>query len=273
MTAPPLLEVDRLSVSLGGRAVLHDVSFAVAAGEMVGIAGESGAGKSTLARAILGLTDVFRGSTTGSVRFEGRDFSVLPREEARNLRGRRLAMVFQDAVGALNPVRRVETQIHDVLRAHGGGDRVRERALGLLQSVGFADAERVLRLFPRQLSGGMAQRVVIALAIAHHPALLVADEATSSLDVTTQARVLDLFRRLNRDQGIALVVISHDLVVLGSLCQRLVILKDGRLVEEGPAETVVTRPSHPYTRELVASLPKLAWGAETPCYPEQGTTK
>ena len=256
-----LLEVRDLEITFdahhGMVQAVRGVSFDVGAGETVGIVGESGCGKSVTAMSLLRLVGA-AGSIDGSIQFEGRDVLGMSDEEIRQLRGNRVSMVFQDPMTSLNPELRIGRQLDDVMRAHGRVDRSQRRAaaLELLRSVGIPDAEKRLDDYPHQFSGGMRQRVMIAMALANRPSLIIADEPTTALDVTVQAQILDLMRGLNRSLGTSIVLISHDLRVVSELCERILVFYAGRIVEEGKTAAVFGDPRHPYTRALLRSMPQ-----------------
>jgi oligopeptide/dipeptide ABC transporter ATP-binding protein len=258
-----LLEVRDLAVEFetpaGPVRAVDGVSFDVGAGSALGLVGESGCGKSLTALALLGLTPPRGRIAGGSVRFQGRDLLALPESELRRVRGASLALVFQEPAAALNPVYTVGDQIGEVLRVHGRADRrvARRRAIELLERVGIPDAASRAGAWPHELSGGMKQRVCIAMALACNPALLVADEPTTALDVTIQAQILELLADLRRSEGLAILLISHDLGVVGELCDRVAVMYSGRIVERGPAALLLERPRHPYTRGLLRSRPRL----------------
>jgi oligopeptide/dipeptide ABC transporter ATP-binding protein len=258
-----LLEVRDLVVVFdtptGTVRAVDGVSFDVAAGSALGLVGESGCGKSLTALALLALTPPHGRIAGGSVRFQGRDLLTLPDAELRRVRGSALALVFQEPAAALNPVYTVGDQIGEVLRVHRGADRraAKRAAIGLLERVGIPDAVRRVDAWPHELSGGMKQRVCIAMALACTPALLIADEPTTALDVTIQAQILDLLASLRRDEGLAILLISHDLGVVGELCDQVAVMYSGRIVERGPANVLLERPRHPYTRGLLRSRPRL----------------
>jgi dipeptide transport system ATP-binding protein len=258
----PLLEVDRLTVEFpAGDASLvavDDVSFAVAAGEVVGIVGESGSGKSVTALSVLGLVDEPGHVRAQRLAFSGRDLQRMPARERRALLGGEIAMIFQDPMTSLNPSFTVAFQLMEAIGLHEGGSRRarRARALQLLNDVEIADAERRLDVFPHQLSGGMSQRVMLAMAIACNPRLVIADEPTTALDVTVQAQVLALLLRLQRERGMALVLITHDLGVVAEVAQRVLVMYAGEVVESAAAAELFATPRHPYTEALLASLPE-----------------
>jgi peptide/nickel transport system ATP-binding protein len=262
MTA--LLEVRDLATHFdtrGGIARAVDgVSFSVAAGEIVGLVGESGSGKTVTGFSILGLVDAPGRIVAGSVRLNGRELVGLPAEELRKLRGKQMAMVFQDPSTTLNPVLTIAVQMRLALEAHGdvGRDAARARAAELLARVGIPDPQSRLDAYPHQLSGGMRQRVAIAIALLNRPGLIICDEPTTALDVSIQAQILTEMRALARDFGTALVWISHDLATVSALASRILVMYAGRIVEEGPTADVLRAPRHPYTRGLLDSLPAIA---------------
>jgi oligopeptide transport system ATP-binding protein len=258
----PALVVDDLGVEFraeGGviRAV-DRVSFAVDAGETVAIVGESGSGKTVTALAVMGLVDPPGMITGGRVMLQGRSLLGLAEKDYRDVRGRQLAMVFQDPMTSLNPVLRIGDQVAEAITVH---DRratrraARDRAATMLDRVGIAPASR-LRDYPHQLSGGMRQRVMIAMALVNQPGVVIADEPTTALDVTTQAQILELLGKLQREMGLALVIVTHDLGVVAGLADRVVVMYAGRVVEEGPVGALFTHSGHPYTRALLASVPR-----------------
>ncbi|MFE9424786.1 ABC transporter ATP-binding protein [Kitasatospora sp. NPDC006697] len=255
----PVLEVRDLHVEFGAEPAVSGVSFRLAAGESLGLVGESGSGKSTTALALLRMLPRGGRITGGSILLGGQDLAGLPEPELRALRGRRIAMVFQDPMSALNPVLTIGRQLDEALRAHGSARPAERaaRALELLELVGIPDAAARLRDHPHRFSGGQRQRVMIALALAGEPEVLVADEPTTALDPTVQQQILRLLERINRTTGTALLVISHDLGVISSTCRRVLVLRHGRVVEEGPTAAVLTRPRHGYTGELLAAVPRL----------------
>ena len=265
-TDTPLLALRGLDVTFttpdGEVAAVRGADLTVAAGETVAIVGESGSGKSQLALAILGLVAA-NGRVAGSVRFEDRELIGLPRAELNRLRGRRIAMVFQEPMTALDPLTRVGAQIAAAVRHHQGLGRsaARARSIELLRLVRMPEAEQRVDSYPHELSGGQRQRVVIALAIANDPALLIADEPTTALDVTIQAEILALLADLQKRLGMALLFITHDLGLVRRIAERVVVMQQGRIVEQGPMARVFAAPGHPYTRTLLAAEPK---GRKTP---------
>jgi len=239
---------------------VDDVSFDVAAGEVLGIVGESGSGKSVTALSILGLLPDPPGRiASGSIRFEGREIVGLPRKALQALRGPAIGMVFQEPMTSLNPVFRIGDQIIETIRAHEniGKADARKRAVSLLDRVGIATPERRMDDYPHQLSGGMRQRVMIAIALACSPRLLLADEPTTALDVTIQAQLLDLLRDIQRDTGMAVVIITHNMGVIAEFADRVLVMYAGRVAEQGPVDAVFTTPRHPYTIGLLGSTPRL----------------
>ncbi|QFU92501.1 ABC transporter ATP-binding protein [Amycolatopsis sp. YIM 10] len=258
----PLLSIEDLRAHIGTargtvRAV-DGVSLSVGHGEALGVVGESGSGKSIMVRALLGLLPA-RSGVSGSVRFAGRDLLSLSKRERLDVLGKQIAMVFQDPGRALNPVVRIERQLTESMRRHLGvsAAEARERALGLLREVGVSDPERRLRNYPHELSGGMRQRVMIAIALACEPRLLIADEPTTALDVTIQRQILDLIRRIQQERTMAMMLISHDLAVVAGRTDRVAVLYAGRLAEVGSTKAVFGSPRHRYTEALLAATPSL----------------
>lgn len=256
--AGPILEVEDLRVRIGtSRGVVHavqDVGFTVARGEFLAILGESGCGKSATARAIAGLGYGPRGEISGSIRLDGEDLAAMPDSRRRRYRGSGIAMVFQDALASLNPVQRVGNQIAESLRVGGmSRGQARARVLELLADVGIPDPARRSRAYPHEFSGGMRQRAMIALALARDPAVLVADEPTTALDVTVQAQILELLDKHRRERDMALILISHDLGVVARNADTIVVMYAGRVVEYGAAADVLGSPRHPYTEGLFRS--------------------
>ena len=252
----PVLQV-RLSVDYPQKAgVLLNTAIDVNAGEIVGLVGESGSGKSTLALSILKLLDHTGARVHGSVLLDGAELMPLSEREMRRVRGKQIALIPQAASSALNRALRIGTQLREAWKAHSGVAWSSElsRIKGLLRSCGLPDDDPFLNRYPDQISLGQAQRVLIVMALLHHPTLLIADEPTSALDVHTQREVLDLFKRINREQRMSVLFISHDLSVVAALCQRIAILHDGVIVESGPVSTVLASPMHAYTQKLVAAV-------------------
>ncbi|MGH9348690.1 MAG: ABC transporter ATP-binding protein [Vicinamibacterales bacterium] len=257
----PLLEVEHLSVlfdtAAGPLVAVDDVSFSIAAGETLGLVGESGSGKSVTAYAILRLLRPPGRIAGGRVLFQGRNLLALPEREMREVRGAGISLIFQEPMTALNPVMRVGDQIAEALTVHGKATRsgARASAVELLEAVRISDAERRVRDYPHQLSGGMRQRVMIAIALACRPPLVIADEPTTALDVTIQAQVLDLLRDLKARLNLALLIITHDFGVIAEMADRVAVMYKGRLVEEGPVRQILRGPRHDYTRTLLAAVP------------------
>ena len=258
----PLLDVQHLTVAFEGASPLtavDNVSFQIATGETLGLVGESGSGKSVTAFSILRLLQPPGRITAGRILFEGRDLLALPEREMRGVRGARISLIFQEPMTALNPVMRVGDQIAEALTVHGQAStsEARERAVGLLDAVHIPDAARRVRDYPHQLSGGMRQRVMIAIALACHPALVIADEPTTALDVTIQAQVLDLLRELRAQFNLSLLLITHDFGVIAEIADRVAVMYRGAIVEQGPVRQVLRTPTHDYTRGLLAAVPGL----------------
>ncbi|MBN8897047.1 MAG: ABC transporter ATP-binding protein, partial [Rhodospirillales bacterium] len=276
MTAP-LLQVEDLKVDFSTRngivRALHGIGFTLHAGETLGIVGESGSGKSVTSLAVMRLLDRAGRIAGGRVLFQGRDITRAAPGDLRSLRGAAMSMIFQNPRAALNPIRTVAQQIMDVLRAHRRIDaaEARQQALDLLKAVRIRDPERRMSAYPNELSGGMCQRVMIAMAIACEPALLIADEPTTGLDVTTQKVVMDLLAGLTADRDMAVILITHDLGLAARYCGAIAVMEQGRIVEQGPTETLFRAAQHPYTRRLIAASPTrrstladLAQGAPPP---------
>jgi peptide/nickel transport system ATP-binding protein len=257
----PLLSVRDLCVEFRTRSgtvhALDRVSFDIAPGEMLGIVGESGSGKSVTAYSLLGLLDRAARVTSGEATFDGRNLLRLRQSELNELRGRDISIVFQNPRTALNPIRPVGQQIADVIARHDPGPaaQIGEKVLAALRQVRIPDPERRLRAFPHELSGGMCQRIGIAMALACAPRLLLADEPTTGLDVTTQAVVMDLFRDAIRARGVSAVLITHDLALASEHCDRIVVMHAGHVVEDAPVAAIFADPRHPYTAKLLASVP------------------
>ena len=261
MTAIAALAVEDLSVEFRTRSgvvkVLEHVGFSVAKGETVALVGESGSGKSVTAFAVMGILDAAGRVTAGKAMFGGSDLLAQSERELSELRGRELSMIFQNPRTALNPIRRVGQQIADVLTRHGGAtrDTAPRLAIEMLKKVRIPDPERRAMAYPFELSGGMCQRVMIAIAIACRPSLLIADEPTTGLDVTTQAVIMDLIGDLAREAGMATIFITHDLALAAEYCDRIVVMHAGHIVEAAPGPELFTHPRHPYSAKLLAATP------------------
>ena len=261
MTA--LLSVRELRVDFatddGVVGAVAGVSFDIEPGEVLAIVGESGCGKSVTAQSLIGLTRSPNATITGSALFGGRDLVALSDDELRSVRGEQIAVVFQDPMTSLNPVYRVGDQIAEMIRAHRDVSKreALERSVELLASVGIPNPERRVRDYPHEFSGGMRQRVMIAMALALEPRLLIADEPTTALDVTIQAQILDLLRRLNRERGVAVLLITHDLGVVAELADRVVVMYAGQVVEQADLDGLFYSARHPYTWGLLNSIPRL----------------
>src|SRR5579862_2815595 len=258
-----LLEVENLQTHFatpdGIVRAVEGVTFHVNAGETVAIVGESGCGKSVTSMSILRLITEPPGKIAGRITFEGRDLLALPEAEMRDIRGNAISMIFQEPMTSLNPVLTVGRQIGETLQLHQGlsPKDAEQRSIEMLVLVGIPAPQRRVREYPHQLSGGMRQRVMIAMALACNPKLLIADEPTTALDVTIQAQILDLMRDLKHRLGSAIMLITHDLGVVAEMCERVVVMYAGRKVEEGAVQEIFARPLHPYTRGLLGSVPKL----------------
>jgi peptide/nickel transport system ATP-binding protein len=303
-----LLELENLTVEFpsarGAVAAVRELSLSLAAGETLALVGESGSGKSVTALGIMGLLPP-QARISGSVRFEGRDLTTTPPNQLRTLRGSRMAMIFQEPMTALNPVMRVGDQIAEAVLAHANAPvacsaafsdsappsphlpierkwgppsfrrisraQARERAIEALREVAIPDPERRWRDYPHQLSGGQRQRVMIAMAIVNRPALLIADEPTTALDVTVQAQILELLAELRRRLGLAMLFVSHDLAVVRRVSHRVAVMYAGRIVESGAVEEIFAQPAHPYTRGLLASIPTLKTDRNQPLRAIEGS--
>ncbi len=258
-----LLEIDDLDVRFatprGELRAVQGLGFTVASGETLALVGESGCGKSVTSMSVLRLVPQPPGRVRGTVRFDGRDLLTLPERAMRALRGKDIGMIFQEPMTSLNPVLTVGRQIAETLRLHEGlaAGAAQGRAVELLTLVGIPEPERRVREYPHQLSGGMRQRVMIAIALACTPRLLIADEPTTALDVTIQAQILDLMRDLKARVGAAIMLITHDLGVVAEMAQRVVVMYAGRKVEEAPVAALFARPLHPYTQGLLGAVPRL----------------
>ena len=274
-----LLSVEDLRVTFSTqRGTVHavnGVSFQINAGETLGIVGESGCGKSVTSLAILGILARNARVTSGRAVFEGRDLIGLSDRELREIRGRDIAMIFQDPMTSLNPVLTIGRQIRESLQTHLGLDKkqARERAIELLEQVGIPEARRRVDEYPHQFSGGMRQRAMIAMALACEPKLLIADEPTTALDVTIQAQILEVLRSLVSERDTALILITHDLGVVAGMCERIQVMYAGMVMEEGSAESVFASPRHPYTLGLLQSVPRLDTPRGRALQPIQGAPR
>ncbi|MGM9488782.1 ABC transporter ATP-binding protein [Ideonella sp. YS5] len=259
----PLLEVERLRVEFptrrGALLALDEVSFSIAAGEILGVVGESGAGKSLTGAAIIGLIEPPGRIAGGEIRLDGRRIDNLPPAEMRRVRGRQIGAIFQDPLTSLNPLYTVGHQLVQTIRTHLplSALQARERAIDLLRQTGIPAPEARIDQYPHQFSGGMRQRVVIALALAAEPRLIVADEPTTALDVSIQAQIIFLLKRLAREHHAAVMLVTHDMGVIAEACDRVAVMYAGRIVEIGPVQQVIHQPAHPYTRGLMGSIPAM----------------
>ncbi|MQA29139.1 MAG: ATP-binding cassette domain-containing protein [Luteitalea sp.] len=266
MSAPPLLSVERLTTVFdlpsGATPAVDDVSFEIYPGETLGVVGESGSGKSVTALSIMRLVESPGRISAGHIRFKGRDLLTLSEREMRSVRGADIALIFQEPMTALNPVFTIGDQIAETLLVHGRATRreARTRAVELLDAVRITDPAAHIKDYPHQLSGGMRQRVLIAMAIACRPSLLIADEPTTALDVTIQAQILDLLRDMKDTLRLSLLLITHDLGVIAGTADRVAVMYAGRIVEHGPVRAIFREPRHPYTQGLLASMPGFGRG-------------
>ncbi len=260
----PLLQIDNLHIefrtSRGHLQALNGVSLGVQPGEIFGVVGETGCGKSITGLSVLQLLPKSAHITAGSITFDGQDMLSLSERAMRHIRGERIAMIFQDPSTSLNPVFTIGSQIERVVRTHLDLSKkaARKHTVEMLEAVGLPDVERIMASYPHQLSGGMKQRAMIALALSCRPSLLIADEPTTALDVTIQAQILALLRDLQQKFGIAVILISHNLGVVAQVCDRLAVLYAGRVAETGPTETIFEAPHHPYTQGLLKAVPRPA---------------
>ncbi|QXC52893.1 ABC transporter ATP-binding protein (plasmid) [Agrobacterium salinitolerans] len=256
-----MLEIKGLKTEVvtdeGNITLIDDINLSLAAGEVMGLAGESGSGKSVTGLSIMGLLDKPVQVTGGQILFKGRDLRRASQKELRSIRGNRIAMIFQDPMSTLNPVLRIDTQMMEVVHAHENVSKqvARERARDALGMVGIPSPEERLNAYPHQFSGGMRQRVAIAIALLMSPDLIIADEPTTALDVTIQAQILSIVQKLAREKGTALIWVTHDLSVVAGLAEKLSVMYAGRIVEQGLTADLLRRPLHPYTNGLIASLP------------------
>jgi len=259
----PLLEVKNLRVEFptrrGTLLALDDISFDIAPGEILGVVGESGAGKSLTGAAIIGLLEPPGRIAGGEIRLEGRRIDKLPHDQMRRIRGRHIGAIFQDPLTSLNPLYTIGRQLTETILTHLplNETEARARAIALLKETGIPAAEARIDQYPHQFSGGMRQRVVIALALAAQPRLIVADEPTTALDVSIQAQIIQLLKRLCREHGAAVMLVTHDMGVIAETCDRVVVMYAGRIAEIGPVHEVIHRPGHPYTVGLMGSIPSM----------------
>ena len=259
----PLLQVQNLVVEFPGRRgtlrALDDISFDIAPGEILGVVGESGAGKSLTGAAIIGLLEPPGRVASGEIRLDGERIDHLSHDKMRHIRGRKIGAIFQDPLTSLNPLYTVGRQLVETIQAHlpVSGAEARRRAISLLQDTGIPAAEQRIDHYPHQFSGGMRQRVVIALALAAEPKLIVADEPTTALDVSIQAQIIQLLKRICKERGAAVMLITHDMGVIAETCDRVAVLYAGRIAEIGPVQEVIHQPAHPYTMGLMASIPDI----------------
>ena len=273
----PLLEVQDLTttfrIGVGKVQAVRGISFHVDEGEFLGIVGESGSGKSVTMLSVMGLLPDYAEVSAASIRFDDRELTALSRKAQRSLHGKEIGMVFQDPMTSLNPLFTVRQQLTETLRIHLKLSRreANARALELLREVEIPAPEERLRQYPHELSGGMRQRVMIAMAIACSPKLIIADEPTTALDVTIQAQILDLLENLKKKSGASVVMITHDLGVIASMCSRIMVMYGGLICEEGPAREIFYRPKHPYTWGLLKSIPKISDGQHQRLEPIPGT--
>ena len=259
-----LLEVEHLRIEVPTRrgvlTAVDDISFTIASGEVLGVVGESGAGKSLTGAAIIGLLEPPLRIAGGQVLLDGRRIDDLPYEAMRRIRGKEIGAIFQDPLTSLNPLYTIGQQLVETIRTHLdlGLRAAHERALALLREVGISGAEQRIDHYPHQFSGGMRQRVVIALALAANPRLIIADEPTTALDVSIQAQIIALLKRLCREHGTAIMLVTHDMGVIAETADRVAVMYAGRIVEIGPARTIIAEPHHPYTVGLMQSIPRTA---------------
>jgi peptide/nickel transport system ATP-binding protein len=264
----PVLSVHNLKVEFAGRrGVLHaidGVSFDIAKGEVLGVVGESGAGKSVTGLAVIGLIDPPGRISGGEILLSGLRIDNLSPEEMRRIRGKRIGMIFQDPLTSLNPLYRIGDQLIETIKTHTNlsEEKARKRAIDLLAEVGIPAPEKRIDGYPHEFSGGMRQRVVIALAICAEPELIIADEPTTALDVSVQAQIITLIKRLGRDHGTAVMLVTHDMGVIAETCDRVAVMYSGRIAEIGPVRDVVQNPLHPYAKGLMGAIPTLAGNTE-----------
>ncbi|CAD0217483.1 ABC transporter ATP-binding protein [Agrobacterium tumefaciens] len=260
MTQPSVLSVKNLKVAFGKKQVVHDLSFDIAPGSTLAVVGESGSGKSVTSLAIMGLLPEGVAKATGSIQLNGRELLSLSESELCAIRGGKISMIFQEPMTSLNPVQKIGFQIGEAIRIHRGlrGKELRNAVLEMLKKVGIPDPERRIDNYPHTFSGGMRQRVVIAMALACNPALIIADEPTTALDVTVQAQILELLKQLQRETNVALLFITHDMGVVAEIADRVLVMRGGQVVESGSVEAVFTEPESSYTKVLIEAAPSVA---------------
>ena len=270
MSQENLLEVKHLrteffSSKKSSVTAVDDVSFDIKKGEIVGLVGESGCGKSVTSLSIMQLLKDTPGKVTnGEIIFQGRNLLEVSKKEMLDIRGDKMSMIFQEPMSSLNPSMRIDKQMIEGIRLHTPLTKAeaRKKAADILSQVGIPDPQRVLKNYPHQLSGGMSQRVMIAMAMSCEPDLLIADEPTTALDVTIQAQILELMKKIQQDKGMSILLITHDLGVVAEMCSRVIVMYAGKIVEEAPVEILFANPTHPYTQGLIASVPKLGSGVK-----------
>ena len=258
-TENKILTYESVEISFGGRTVVQDVNFSLKSGEILGLVGESGSGKSTLIKAAMGLLGSDRLVTKGDIRYMGQNILDIPEKEKRKVRGAKIGMIFQDAGASLCPIRTIGEQIYESMRAHVKITRseAKDRAMELFEKLNFKDSQRVWDSYPFELSGGMNQRAGIAIAMLMNPPILFADEPTSALDVSVQRQVVKEMLKLRELFGTAIIIVTHDIGVVRAMADTVLVLKDGKAVEYGPAVKVLEHPEDPYTKKLLAAVPKL----------------
>ena len=273
----PLLDIRDLHISFftpaGEVKAVNGISYQLQRGEVLGIVGESGSGKSVSVSALMQLLTPPGRVTGGSIRFDGRDILAMDKQQIRDVRGMEIAMIFQDPMTSLNPLFTIGNQLVETIRSHNKVSyrEARRQAIESLRLVGISNPERRVRQYPHEFSGGMRQRVMIAMALSLRPKLLIADEPTTALDVTIQAQILDLMKSLRREISAAVILITHDLGIVSDICDRVLVMYGGRIVESGSIEVIYDKPMHPYTRGLLACLPKVDKGRREQLHPIEGT--
>ena len=261
----PLLEISNMEVCYSGKPVVRDLSLTIEPGEILGIVGESGCGKSVTSLSVMRLLARNSKISNGEVILNGHDLLKEDKKGMRKVRGREVAMIFQEPMNSLNPCMRIETQLTEAILLHNdfSKEQAHQRAVDVLKSVGIPEPEMTLKSYPHQLSGGMCQRVMIAMAMSCEPDLLIADEPTTALDVTIQAQILELMEDIRAKRNTGILMITHDLGVVAEMCSRVVVMYAGRIVEEASVEDLFANPKHPYTQGLIASVPKLGSGVSS----------